>query len=579
VVHIVEKQQGIPDDASNLRSQIATSESVRNTIDWMQNRIDKNGNVAICESTSSLDAMDIVMRCQKLKIQEEELKSQQQTLIKSVEQMSVWGNFDLQKIAHIANLGYAIKFYSCRLNDYNHEWEQDFNAVEISRSKTSVYFITLTDCELAENPQAEEFRISSLSLNDLQNSLQAVQNQLEDIYNQINTFAAENIFSLKKSHSHLLGNIDISKVHLQIEKKADENLILLEGWAPIARDAELVQTLETQDVWYLSQEPNSKDDTVPVLLKNNRFARLFEPITKMYDLPNYHELDLTPFFAPFYLLFFGLCLADTGYGILFLLGALIARKKLNPDLKPIFSLAAVLGAGTIVLGFISGTFFGIELLDVEWAWIQKYKSVMLDSDQMFNLALILGVVQILFGMIIKAIGRIMRYGIAHAFESIGWLILLIVGGSLYLFYGEEMFFTTARYLAYAVLGISAIFILVLNTPGRNPLINIGEGIWNSFNMIVGLVGDVLSYIRLFALGLCGGVMGLVFNDLAADLSGNVPVISQLIMIVILLFGHSINIFMSSLGAFVHPLRLTFVEFYKSSGFQGRGKVYNPLKIY
>jgi V/A-type H+-transporting ATPase subunit I len=217
---------------------------------------------------------------------------------------------------------------------------------------------------------------------------------------------------------------------------------------------------------------------------------------------------------------------------------------------------------------------------MDWAWLTSFKKIMFNSDQMFNVALVLGVVQILFGMFVRACATVRRYGWAYSLERWGWLIFFIVGGSMYLafFYKKDTPPSdTARYLFYAVLGISALFIFVLNTPKRNPLINIGAGLWNTFNMATGLLGDVLSYIRLFALGLCGGVMGSVFNQLAIQLSGDIPVVSQIAMVLILLFGHSLNIFMSCLGAFVHPMRLTFVEFYKNSGFEGGGKQYKPFK--
>jgi V/A-type H+-transporting ATPase subunit I len=107
--------------------------------------------------------------------------------------------------------------------------------------------------------------------------------------------------------------------------------------------------------------------------------------------------------------------------------------------------------------------------------------------------------------------------------------------------------------------------------------NIGSGLWNTYNMVTGLLGDLLSYIRLFALGLSSAILGLVFNSLAIQMSGDIPVLNIVIMVVILVIGHSINIFMSGLGAFVHPLRLTFVEFYKNAGFTGGGKKYEPFK--
>jgi V/A-type H+-transporting ATPase subunit I len=197
---------------------------------------------------------------------------------------------------------------------------------------------------------------------------------------------------------------------------------------------------------------------------------------------------------------------------------------------------------------------------------------------MFNLALILGGVQIIFGMFVKAYGIIRRYGWAYSIETWGWLILILGCIAMYLVSENELLPPdTARYVTYGILGVAGLFIYILNTPGRNPLINIGAGLWNTFNMATGLLGDLLSYIRLFALGLCGGVMGYVFNELAMQLSGDIPVVSHLFMVIILLLGHSINIFMSCLGAFVHPMRLTFVEFYKNAGFEGGGKLYKPFR--
>jgi V/A-type H+-transporting ATPase subunit I len=226
-----------------------------------------------------------------------------------------------------------------------------------------------------------------------------------------------------------------------------------------------------------------------------------------------------------------------------------------------------------------GTLFGIPLIDMEWAWLTSLKTIMLNSEQLFYLALILGGVQILFGMIIKAVGQVIRYGWAYSLETWGWIILIVGVVSWYFATDSAMFSPdVARYFLYAVLGISGLFILILNTPGRNPLINFGAGLYNSYNMATGLLGDVLSYIRLFALGLCGGVMGFVFNDLAIQASGDIPVVSHIFMVAIMLIGHTINLFMSSIGAFVHPLRLTFVEFYKNAGYEGGGKKYNPLKI-
>jgi V/A-type H+-transporting ATPase subunit I len=123
--------------------------------------------------------------------------------------------------------------------------------------------------------------------------------------------------------------------------------------------------------------------------------------------------------------------------------------------------------------------------------------------------------------------------------------------------------------------LSALGIYIFNTPGRNPLMNIGAGLWDTYNMATGILGDVLSYIRLFALGLAGGMLGQAFNNLAEMVRGD-NFLTWLPFVLILLFGHVLNILMSSLGAFVHPLRLTFVEYFKNAGYEGKGEKYNPL---
>ena len=577
VVHIVEKQKGIPDDATDLRQQLVTANSLKNTILSLQKRLSEKKDIELKQVNDATKGMTALAEFERLTAFNEQLKAQQQSLQKEIEQMKIWGNFEPIMLKKLEQAGRQIKFYSCREREFKSEWTEKFDAVEIARTGSNIYFVTVCPVGFGEEPDAEKMRIADRSIHQLKEAYQDIFSQIEKVEKQFDTLATEHINNLKEAQRQLLGNIDINKVHLQVEKKADEKLILLEGWVPEIKEPELCKTLETQCTYSLGQTPDKDDTTVPILLKNNRFSRLFEAIGELYDFPNYHELDLTPFFAPFYMLFFGLCLGDAGYGLLILLGALFARRKVKASLKPIMSLAAILGVATVICGAIGGTLFGISLVKMDWAWLTSFKQFMIDSDQLFNLALILGGVQIVFGMFVKAFGQIRRYGFLYSLETWGWLILILGGGGLYLAYGKEMF-VSAQYLCYTILGIAGLLIFILNTPGRNPLINVGAGLWNTYNMLTGVLGDLLSYIRLFALGICSGVMGFVFNDLAMQMSGDIPVVSQLVMLVILLAGHSLNLFMSALGSFVHPMRLTFVEFYKNAGFEGGGKKYKPLKI-
>ena len=194
------------------------------------------------------------------------------------------------------------------------------------------------------------------------------------------------------------------------------------------------------------------------------------------------------------------------------------------------------------------------------------------------LALLIGVFHICLAMTIKAVLYTKRFGFMENISTWGWLILILGGIITAVVAMLGLVPESAVKIIVIVIGVvSALGIFIFNKPGRNPLINIGAGLWDTYNMATGILGDVLSYIRLYALGLAGGMLGGAFNNLGSMVLGTNPTWEWLPFAVILLFGHVLNILMSCLGAFVHPLRLNFVEYFKNSGYEGKGLKYNPLK--
>ena len=292
-------------------------------------------------------------------------------------------------------------------------------------------------------------------------------------------------------------------------------------------------------------------------------------------LPTYQELDLTLFFAPFFMLLFGLCLGDTGYGLLMIV-ALPIFTKLFQLINPNFSkwLVVLFGASTMLCGLLSGTFFGFNMYDLDIPFVQKMKEILYtDNSTMFTVSLCIGVVQILFGMAIKAVNLSIQCGVKYALGTIGWLVLLITVGVSVL-----AGFEFSNPVVMGTLIAAAVLIFLFNSPGKNPLLNIGLGLWDTYNMATGLLGDVLSYVRLFALGLSGGILANVFNSMAVGMAPDNKVAGFIVMVLIFVIGHALNIFMNILGAIVHPMRLTFVEFFKNSGYTGGGTEYKPFKI-
>ena len=504
--------------------------------------------------------------------------------------VAIWGNFDATRIQALKEAGYTLRFFSCSTNAYQEEW-----GIKVNEKEGKTYFVYVI-------PNNEEgIALSEFGATELLQPEKSETDYLQEIEHLKGLLAAANARSeawqkanlddLKKQLTEARQQIDWQRVTLSTDKLAEGALCLFEGFCPIDKEAELNAVLAAAEVYYEESDPN-KEDATPIKLHNNWFAKLFEPLTGMYGWPNYNEFDPTPVLAPFYLLFFALCVGDAGYGVaLILIGWLIWKEKLRIEmLAGLGPIIMTLGVGCTLVGYLSGTFFGIDIYQASWVpeWVKvpMFKSWLGDGtgnwmgyDIMMVMALVIGVFHICLAMTIKAISYTLRDGFHATASTWGWL-LLIVGGIV-----------TAILAATSVLGphltqiiliiiaaISALGIFIFNTPGRNPLINIGAGLWDTYNMATGILGDVLSYLRLYALGMAGAMLGAAFNDLGLTVMGENPNVGTIIgFVLIVTFGHVLNLLMACLGAFVHPLRLTFVEYFKNVGYEGSGKAYSPFK--
>ena len=579
VVHIIEKQQGSLQEDSKLFQQIELEKRIKQAINLLSTRLSDDISLSLSsfDSISLKDGIDCLNVIENLKHSLDRTTQMIQSVQKEMEKMAVWGDFDFSMIEKLKNAGHNLSFYSCAERYYKKEWESNYNAIIINKIGAQLYFVTLTPTPLSDEIAADKFKLSDRSYSELSQEKKMFEQQLQEAQSQLDSAARNDLPLLQQSMIELQNEIELHKVKLNTESQAEEKVLLLEGWVPEVKEALLVEMLKQQVCYYQSALPTVKDN-VPVLLRNNRFSKLFEIIGELYSLPKYGSMDLTPFFAPFFVMFFGLCLGDAGYGLLMILASLYMLKKGKKAMQPISRLVMWLGIGTLIFGTVSGTFFGIALLEVDNPFIDKLKYIMLDSNQLFYFALVMGAIQISFGMILKGIGEILYKGFKYSLDTWGWLLCLWGNGITYALTTMNVFASeTAQYIYIGVNTVAFVCMLFLNDPDSNILVNFGGGLWSLYNKLTGILGDMLSYIRLFALGISGAVMGLVFNKLAVNLSGDIPVISQLVMAIILILGHSMNIFMSGLGAFVHPMRLTFVEFYNNAGFEGGGKKYNPFK--
>ena len=504
-------------------------------------------------------------------------------LEKTAEELRPWGAFDAARARRLADEGIVLRYFFTQRNTYEKllaEWSERYTLSEIARNDATVWFVAVTAPGAEVDLDAQEMKAPQMDIRQAQAAIAAEQAKLAALDDDFARAAASQ--RLLAAHvASLKERLQGIRVQTSAQQAADGTLLVLEGWAETATSAQVDALLEEYpNVVYIKSDPTPEDNT-PVKLRNGWYARIFELVGDMYARPRYGTLDLTPFFAPFYMLFFGICLNDAGYGLILLaLGLWLLRKNPKPGMMRQAAWFATMCAGaTILFGGFCGSFFGLNLAEY-------FPSVPFFDFQgrFFSIALAIGVVQILFGMFIGICVTTRTFGLRYALGTLGWFLILLAGsvaGGLPLLNESWVIpgFTVSSAAFYAVLGLGAFLMLFLNTPGRNPLLNVGSGVWNLYNNITALLSDVLSYIRLFAIGLSGGVLALVFNSLA---EGFVPdganiIVRILVMLPILLVGHGINLFMSTISSFVHPMRLTFVEFYKNAGFEMATRNFEPLQ--
>ena len=574
VVHVHAKKQTLQDE--NMKAKMAEMKHVSNTIKLLE----KDNKSTSQQDNKSIDLnnAELLAFIDSKFAEIDSIQQQIASLQKEDSAYNVWGNFPEEDIKKIQSNNWDLRFFSVPNSKYDEKWEQEFNAFLINEISGFKYFTTLTAKGKEVNIDAEKYHFPSMSKSEITAQIEELKNKVEEIRQYLSEVSADAIAKLNDYKIAVKDDADFYKVSEAASKLADDKIMMLEGWVPTEIEKDTISWLSEREIYFEATEPEKNVDNPPIKLKNRRFARLFEMIGNMYSIPTYWELDMTPFFAPFFVMFFGFCMGDLGYGALICIItlALILSKKLK-GMSDILWLGFFLGFGTVIMGTISGTFFGVPLLEVEGIPIvDKLKGIMFQPDGIYSafyVSLIIGVFQILFGMCLKIINQIKLFGFGAAVSTIGWVILLLGGIVTFLIDGIGIPF-------YACLGVGAVLIYLLNGPLNSfvaPLKNIGSGLWDTYNMATGLLGDVLSYIRLFALGLSGSILGLVFNDLAMNMKPDIPVLGTIVMLLILVFGHTMNIALSALSAFVHPMRLTFVEFYKNSGFVGGAKQYEPFK--
>ncbi len=488
-----------------------------------------------------------------------------------------WGEYDIASLKGLESQGLKIRYYHVSKKAFSKEWASIVPLQVICEDKSNVWFVTVSDDAEYSFPVAE--------IPAPAGTLAQIESEIDSLKkNEMRTIATLDgmksyIPALQKEYDSIGPKMDLHLAKVGSTKAAEDYITVFEGFAPTADDATLKAAFDAMDVYYISA-PAVTEDCPPIELKNNKFTAIFRTLTDMYGRPEYNGFDPTPFISIFFMLFFAFCMGDMGYGII-LVAASFAMKKMK-GFASMAPMVLILGLATMVIGFFFHTFFSIDLLAASWV-PEGLKSVMLPAkimgyDGTMVMALVVGIVHLCIAMIVKAYMSTKNNGFLNSLSSWGWT-LLIVGGIIVagIAFAGVLDEAVTKWVVIVLGVLSALGIFVFNNPRRNPLINIGSGLWDTYNMATGLLGDTLSYLRLYALGLAGGMLGSAFNSLGMMILGDGGIPNWIFCVLILLVGHVLNIAMAALGAFVHPLRLNFLEFFKNSDYSGSGRKYRPLQ--
>jgi len=533
-------------------------------IKFLNGKLDED-HKAVVEINKNPD--EILEEIVRMQIELDLLRQKAAGLLKQYNLARPWGDFSVNLVNKLAKEGIYVRFFIVAEKKFDPEWIKRFNLEVISLADGLTHFVIVQRDNKTINIDAEEMKMPERSANEILEEKDSFHRRMDEIEEYFKTSAATIIPLLEVAKRQLENRISFTEVIRNTGKEAEDHLMILEGWLPSDRKADFENFLDQRGHFYFTSKP-TPDQNVPVLLKNSKFARLFEPIGNLYSLPKYSEMDLTPFFAPWFMMFFGFCMGDVGYGLVLVIASLILKNRVNAAMRPILSLGVFLGLATIVFGFISGTIAGFQMESIRA--FDPVKFIMLNDKELFYLALAIGLVQILFGLGIQAYAKIRQFGFQYAISTIGIIIgtLAVLDLTIIKILGE-----VSMYIVY----LSLFMIIFWSDPKLGFFGRLGKGVWDLYGIVTGIFGDVLSYIRLFALGASSGILGFVINSISLPLLHSIPVLGPILFVMVMIIGHGANLALAGLGSFVHPMRLTFVEFYKNAGFAGGGKAYKPFK--
>ena len=505
-----------------------------------------------------------------LDIEKENYLKNKEDIENSISWYKDWGEFSLNNLRELAKEGVFIRLYKCNKKEL--EILRKTKVVEIINKQANYYYIAVVSLTSQQNIELQEVIPPEQDLEKLKKELSKIEDKILFIENLLREEA-----SYKKAFSNCLDyvkkSLEFNRVKFSMQEAGE--ISYLQGFMPEREISKLIDLANRMGWAYLIEEPENLQE-VPTLIKNPRWLRIIEPVFRfMGILPGYNEYDISFIFLLFFSLFFALLIGDAGYGLIFLLVTYLVKKK-SSNLPPEpFILMYVLSLSTIIWGGISGTWFGFEkiaqlpfLRGIVIARINSF----IDTNQSFMMyvCFLIGAVHLTIAHGTLAL-RIINS--LKALAQLGWILIIwsvfFIAGKLVL--GNDL----SGYVG-VMFSIGIGLVLLFSYPQRNILKGIGLTLGDLPLRVIGSFSDIISYLRLFAVGYATVAVASSFNNMALMIGFN-SILRSLISAIILFLGHGLNIMLGLMAVIVHGLRLNMLEFSSHLGIQWSGIEYKPFK--
>ena len=603
----------------NNTEHISALPEVKYCIDYLSNFIDKPKKSDKPTTTtkyvydykklpllfSRFDYKKIYSKCKELDDKLKELKNRENHLVKTQEHLKEWKELDIkvEDLEGTKNTKIIVgtlsskDFISCLEEIKKIGKEIEINKFAEDKKQCKIMIVSISEYYVLIKKVLDKYNFNSFQIHI--EFTKTPKNILEDISKELKSIKEKRGILSDASRKLYRENLSLylafdylsllkSRKDIEIYLKMTKKVIIIEGWI-LEKNIDIMKKRlfnKTNELEIIFSDPD-ENDNIPVALDNNKFVEPFESITELYGIPKYKEFDPTPLFAPFYFIFFGMCLSDAGYGLI--IAALsyfsLSKFKFEGTVKKFFELFFLGGLSTFIMGAIMGSWMG-DTLNYLPKNILFIKTFLIDTISLLDpiknpmplllISLSLGVIQIYTGIIIKFIANVKENKIKTGLMDQGSWLLLISGLLLFILANSVGSLAGLKIITKYIIWAGLLSVVI--TQGRsnkNIILKAAGGVLSLYD-IIGYFSDILSYSRLFALGLSTAVLAVVVNNFVM-LFKDIPFIGIILAALVFIIGHLFNMVISGMGAFIHSTRLQYVEYF-TKFYEGGGTPFKPFQV-